>query len=347
MPRSALARVALRRAIDAAYLLRGPLAGPPPKNDRGVALDPQCHVLVSLLARRARPGLDELGAVRARKELKAQGWLADLPKEPLPRVEDRTIPGPDHELAIRVYTPREGPDALPAIVYFHGGGFVLGDLDTHDASCRHLARHAGATVISVAYRLAPEDPFPAGVEDCCAAFLWVCRHAAELHVDPSRIAVGGDSAGGNLAAVVAREMRDAGHPMPAWQLLIYPATDLTRSCDSHRLFAEGFFLTEANMDWFLASYLTDPAEERDPRGSPLAARDLAGLPPAHVVVAGFDPLRDEGEAYAHALMEAGVPTTLRCYGSLVHGFYGMGGLVESARWAAGDIAAAARRALWP
>ncbi|MBX3269536.1 MAG: alpha/beta hydrolase [Sandaracinaceae bacterium] len=337
----------VRRALDALEPLAPALGGPAPKNDRGVALDPRCHLLVSLLARGARPPLDELGPVRARTELRAQMALADLPKEPLHRIEDRAIPGPGGPLPLRLYTPRSGPDPLPAIVYFHGGGFVLGDLESHDAQCRHLARHAGAAVIAVDYRLAPEHPFPAAVDDCVAAFRWVAAHTDELRLDPARLAVGGDSAGGNLAAVVAQATRGDLGPRPAWQLLIYPATDMTRSCESHELFAEGFFLTRATMDWFVASYLTDPSEERDPRASPLATRELAGLPPAHVIVAGFDPLRDEGEAYAHALMAAGVPTTLRCYGSLVHGFYGMGGLVEAARWAAGDIAEVTRRALWP
>ena len=225
--------------------------------------------------------------------------------------------------------------------------WVVGDLDSHDASCRHLCRHAGATVVSVDYRLAPEDPFPAAVDDTCAAFRWVVANAAALHLDPARIAVGGDSAGGNLSAVVAQQMRAEGHPLPAWQLLIYPSTDMTGSCESRRTFAEGFFLEEHTIDWFQACYLTSADQATDPRASPLVTRDLEGLPPAHIVVAGFDPLRDEGEAYARALMAAGVPTTLRCYGSLVHGFYGMGGFVEAARWAMDDIARAARRALWP
>lgn len=340
-----LARAAAQRSLDLAGLL--PLAGRRPVNDRGVALDPQVHVLLSLLARGAQPPLDELGPVRARAAFAKQAWLATIPDEPLHRIEDRTLPGPDRPLAIRIYTPRGAPEPRPAIVYFHGGGFVVGDLDTHDASCRHLARHSGATVISVDYRLAPEDPFPAGVEDTCAAFRWVVANAAALHLDPTRIAVGGDSAGGNLAAVVSQQMRLEGHPTPAWQLLIYPATDMTRSCESRRTFANGFLLVQSTMDWFHACYLTGPADTRDPRSSPLATRDLAGLPPAHVIVAGFDPLRDEGEAYAHALMAAGVPTTLRCYGSLIHGFYGMGGLLRSARWAMDDVARAARRALWP
>ncbi|MCA9610612.1 MAG: alpha/beta hydrolase [Myxococcales bacterium] len=345
MPPSDLARAAAHRVVD--LVGRVPRPGARPINDRGVALDVHTSVLVAALQRGARPSLDELGPVRARPEFGHQAWLATVPSEPLHRIEDRTIEGPDRPIPIRVYVPRGGPDPLPAIVYFHGGGFVVGDLDSHDASCRHLCRHAGATVISVDYRLAPEDPFPAAVDDTCAAFRWVVANAAALHLDPARIAVGGDSAGGNLSAVVAQQMRAEGHPLPAWQLLIYPSTDMTGSCESRRTFAEGFFLEEHTIDWFQACYLTSADQATDPRASPLVTRDLEGLPPAHIVVAGFDPLRDEGEAYARALMAAGVPTTLRCYGSLVHGFYGMGGFVEAARWAMDDIARAARRALWP
>ena len=266
----------------------------------------------------------------------------DQPHPPGLRTEDRTIAG----VPCRRYIPT-APRADVTGVYFHGGGFVVGGLDSHDASCRHLARHATATVIAVDYRMAPEDPFPAAVDDACATFRWVHANVGALAIDPARIAVAGDSAGGNLAAVVAQQMRSEGHPPPCWQLLIYPATDMTRSCESHALFADGFFLNGSTVDWFLANYLSDPTQALDPRASPLATRDVSGLPPAHVVVAGFDPLRDEGEAYAHALMAAGVPTTLRCYGSQVHGFFGMGGLIRSAAWAVEDIAGEARRALWP
>jgi acetyl esterase len=206
---------------------------------------------------------------------------------------------------------------------------------------------ADTIVVAVDYRLAPEHPFPAAAQDACAAFLWVQEHAAELSVDPARVAVAGDSAGGNLSAVVCQAMRDRGGPAPSFQLLLYPAVDLTRSFDSHRRFAQGFFLTEPLMDWFLASYLTDPAQQKDPLGSPLVTRELAGLCPAHVVTAGFDPLRDEGEAYAKALMAAGVPTTLRCYESLLHGFASMGGLIEAAEHAIDDCAEVLRQRLWP
>ncbi|MBN4049437.1 alpha/beta hydrolase [bacterium AH-315-N03] len=341
-----LKRRAIRGVFTAASAIPRAVAGRPPRNDRGVLLDSDIHVVLALAERAAGPTPDELGPERARAEMRKTRWLVDLPNERLHRVEDRWIEGPGGPLALRVYTPRGGPDRLPALVYYHGGGFVLGDLESHDKSCRHLARHAGVVVVAVDYRLAPEHPFPAASDDACAAFRWVYDNADELQIRRDRIAVGGDSAGGNLAAVVCQQMRNEAHPMPAFQLLIYPATDLTRSAESHSTFAEGYLLTRQMIDWFMANYLTEPSQERDPRGSPLVTADLAGLPPAYVAVAGFDPLRDEGEAYAQALMGAGVPTTLRCYGSMVHGFYGLCGLVPAARWAAEDFAAVTRQQLW-
>ncbi|HHH29923.1 MAG TPA: alpha/beta hydrolase [Polyangiaceae bacterium] len=326
-----------RRAFGLAQLLSPAISGPPPVNDRGVRLDRQTHLMLTFVERLGLPTADTLGPDRARASFKEEIRLVGVRGGPLANVHDRRIPGPDGTLAIRIYTPRSAAPT-PALVYFHGGGWVIGDLDSHDATCRHLSHRAGVKVIAVDYRRAPEDPFPAAVEDAIAAFQWIRTHAEELDVDPDRIAVGGDSAGGNLAAVVCQQLLQAGQPTPCFQLLIYPATDLTRSTDSHQRFGEGFLLTHRLLDWFLANYLTDTAQELDPRASPIATADLGGLPPAHVVVAGFDPLRDEGEAYAHALRAAGVPTTLRCYGSLVHGFFSMGGLVAAAGFAADDIA---------
>src|SRR4051812_6049769 len=231
-------------------------------------------------------------------------------------VGDLTLP--DAEIRARLYVPPGIPDPSPLLVYFHGGGYVCGDLDTHDSACRFLAAGAELRVLSVDYRLAPEHPFPAAVEDGLAALRFASDNAKSLGAGP--IAVGGDSAGGNLAAVVAQEARGEEHA-PAVQLLIYPVTDWSRKAESYRLFREGFFLTEAEMDWYRAHYLPgDPGAARDPRASPLLADDLTGVAPACVVVAGFDPLRDEGIAYARRLEEAGVPTALRVYWGLVHGF---------------------------
>lgn len=324
-----------------------PLTGRPPVNDRGARLDPQVHLVLRILEASRRPALDELGPVRARLEMERLSLLSDPSVVPLHRVEDQCIPGPAGELPIRVYSPQDHRGRHPALVYLHGGGFVLGSLESHDALCRFLAHRSGSVVIAVDYRLAPEHPFPAAVEDVCAAFRWIRDQAAAFHLDPKRIAIGGDSAGGNLAAVLCQELRDAGEPGPCFQLLVYPCTDMSRSSDSHRTFANGFFLTERMMDWFLANYLTRPSEEANPRASPLKATDLSGLPPAHIAVAGFDPLRDEGEAYADALAAAGVPTTLRRYESLIHGFVNLSGIVEAARHAVGDLADVVRTHLRP
>lgn len=341
MPATPLLRRLARSALAAPSPLRRGLAGPAPRNDRGVRLDPQLHLMLSLLGRANRPTLEELGVDEGRAEMRQLTKLSDVPPRPLHRVEDRWIAGPTGEIPVRLYTAR--PGRRPAILYFHGGGFVIGDLDTHDGLCRLLADRADAHVIAVHYRLAPENAFPAAVEDCVAAFRHVHANADAFDVDPDRIAVAGDSAGGNLSAVVCQQTR--GGPTPAFQCLIYPATEMTRSHTSHRTFAEGFYLTTPMIDYFLASYLTTPEEETDPRASPLVTAELTGLPPAHVVVAGFDPLRDEGEAYAEALMGAGVPTTFADYSSLIHGFANMGGLIDAARWAVEDIADALHRGL--
>jgi acetyl esterase len=307
-------------------------------------------VLAHELARREVVGLgalDQLGPDRARVQMERLGRLGDLLSIAVHRVEDRVAETPEADLPVRVYTPREARGPMPATVYLHGGGFVIGSIATHDRVCRLLADRADTIVVSVDYRLAPEHPFPAAAEDACEAFEWVHANAGELGIDPRRIAIAGDSAGGNLAAVVAQAMRDRGGPEPIFQLLIYPAVDMTRSFESQRTLSARYFLTETMIDWFLANYLTDVAQQRDPRCSPIVTRELSALPAAHVVTAGFDPLRDEGEAYADALRAAGVPATSRCYDSLIHGFVGMGGLVDAAAHAIDDLAVVLRGALWP
>ncbi|MGD9734875.1 MAG: alpha/beta hydrolase [Solirubrobacterales bacterium] len=241
---------------------------------------------------------------------------------PLARVEERRIPGPAVTLPARLYVPAARPPSSPAplLLYYHGGGFVFGDLDTHDSVCRLLAAASGASVLSVEYRLAPEHPFPAAVEDAWGAFAWAAENAAELGADPARIAVGGDSAGGNLAAAVSLLAREGGGASPAMQLLIYPVTDLEGTMPSRLTYAEGYILTKADTDAFEAAYLPDGAARDDARVSMLHAADLSALPPAYVVTAGFDPLRDEGEAYALRMREAGTRVALRRHPGLIHSF---------------------------
>jgi len=260
-------------------------------------------------------------------------------------VRELCIPGPDGLIPARHYRPADGHGA-PLLVFYHGGGFVIGDLDSHDELCRLICRDAGVHVISVDYRLAPEHPAPAAGDDCYAAYLWAVRNAAELGADPARIAVGGDSAGGNLAAVVSQAARDEGAQAPVLQLLIYPVTDLVSDTRSKVLFADGFFLRKADMDWFRACYLSGSAlAPSDPRVSPLLAADLSGLPPALVLTGGFDPLRDEGTAYAEALAAAGVPVDHRRYGALVHGFVNFFPLGGGSATATADMICALAAAL--
>lgn len=340
-----IARRALRTALSTPAPALRRLVGPAPVNDRGSPLDLQTQALLRLMAERRRSPF-ELGVHLMRRDMDLQAPIADLKPAPMHRVEDRWIHGADDTIRVRVYEPAaRSSRARPLLLYFHGGGWVIGSLDSHDSVCRHLASRAGCVVASVDYRLAPEHRFPAAPRDAIAAFRWAASHAGELGVDPGRIAVGGDSAGGNLAAVVARDAR-AHAVAPAFQLLIYPATDLSRSFASHRTFARGFLLEQDTMDWFLEAYLADPARDvHDPLGSPLAADDLRGAAPAYVVTAGFDPLRDEGEAYAKKLGEHGVPVELRCEEGLVHGFFSMGGVVDAARAAVDRAADALVRGL--
>ncbi len=232
-----------------------------------------------------------------------------------------SIPGPAGTIAARHYRPPAGGQPAPLVVFYHGGGWVFGDLDSHDSACRLICRDAGVHVLAVDYRLAPEHPAPAAHDDAYAAYRWAREHAGELGADPRRVAVAGDSAGGNLSAVVCRLARDAGDPMPALQWLIYPATDQRGQTRSRSLLGDGFLLTKHDMDWFTDTYLKDSGLDRtDPVVSPLLADDLSGLPPALVITAGFDPLRDEGEQYAVKLREAGVTVDHRVMTSMIHAF---------------------------
>jgi acetyl esterase len=267
-------------------------------------------------------------------------------KEPIFKTEDRRVPGPGSHIPIRIYTPREiNPgEKLPVLLWFHGGGFVIGSLDTHDSVCRMLANQADCIVVSADYRLAPEYKFPAAVEDCEAALKWVALHAVEFGADPQAIAVGGDSAGANLGTVVAILARDAGHPKLAFQLLIYPCAAPEPETPSHYKFAEGYVLSRKTITWFFRHYQRSRADSKDFRFAPLIADDLANLPPAMILVAGYDPLRDEGVEYAKRLIEAGNRVRLANYEGMIHGFYLMGGAVDAAKGAVAESAQALREA---
>jgi len=292
------------------------------------------------LAAAGMPPLGSLPVPETREAFKGVAAFGGPPQS-LARVEERTIPGPAGEIPLRIYTP-EVRGSLPVLVYFHGGGWVIGTFDTHDGVCRHLAKQAQAIVISVDYRLAPEHKFPAAAEDCYAATLWAADNAGSLGADAKRLAVGGDSAGGNLAAVVSLMARDRGKPRIAFQLLIYPVTDHAYDTASYRANAEGYLLTKDAMVWFWNHYLGGKADGANPYASPLRAASLAGLPRAMVVTAEFDPLRDEGEAYAQKLRDAGVPVKMKRYDGLIHGFFSMIGFFDQAKQAVADAAAEIR-----
>jgi acetyl esterase len=311
----------------------------------GQTLEPDVQLSLTLLERQGAPPLETLPPAEAREAFRRQVAVSNGPPAPVGAVRDLRVEGAEGSLAARHYAPHEPGGPHPLIVFFHGGGFVVGDLETHDAPCRLLCRHAGAHVLSVDYRLAPEHPFPAAVEDGRAALRWATEHTDELGADPARVAVAGDSAGGNVAAVAAWLASRDGGPAPALQVLLYPATDLGERARSHELFGSGFLLTRELMDWFSAQYASG-ADPEDPRLSILRAGDLDRVAPALVVTAGFDPLRDEGEAYAAALREAGVaPVVLRRFPGLVHGFCNAIGTSRTSREAVIEVAGATRALL--
>jgi len=292
-------------------------------------LDPQAKAVLDQFASMGGPQLHEMSVAQARELILGMVALAGEP-ESIARIENRTVPGPAGQIPVRIYTP-VGTAPFPVLVYFHGGGWVIGNLDTHDGICRSLANRVGCLVVSVDYRLAPEHPFPAAPEDCYAATRWLAEHAGSLGGDKGRIAVGGDSAGGNLAAVVALMARDRGGPKLAFQLLVYPATDTDFETRSYRENSEGYFLTRADMVWFWNHYAPRDEDRRNPYAAPLRAASLRGLPPALVITAEFDPLCDDGNAYAARLREDGVPVRLSQQDGLIHGFFQMGAVIDRGR----------------
>jgi acetyl esterase len=285
-------------------------------------LDPELAALLQA-APPFDPELLRTTPVEEYRAVMKAGILAFGPSpEVVASVVDTTMPGPGDELPLRIYTP-EHDAPLGIAVFFHGSGFVICDLDTHDHECRVLANRAGVIVVSVDYRLAPEHKFPAAVDDGLAALRWVAEHAKDLGGDPARIALVGDSAGGDIAAVVAQLARDAGGPPVIFQLLVYPVTDLRTESQSFIDNASGYGLSAEAMRWYVEQYVRTTADILDPRGSPLLAPSLAGLPPAFVAVCEYDPLRDEGKQYAHRMRDAGVDVTLRRYDGAVHGIFQM------------------------
>ena len=302
-------------------------------------LTAETRQLLTNMAQMGNPPLHEMPVDAGRMLYETLVQAIDMPAVDMAQVADLTISGPGGDVPVRVYTPHTGQaGARPAVVYFHGGGFVIGNIATHDRTCRYLADKAGAVVASVDYRLAPEHPFPAGLDDCNAATAWFAGAAADYGGDAGALFVAGDSAGGNLAAVVALDARGAG-PALAGQVLLYPTTTAAEETASLKeLGGKGLFLEKQGMDWFQRHYLGADGDRTDPRVSPLRADDLTGLPPAYVMTAEFDPLRDEGRAYADKLAAAGVPVTYRQWDGLVHGFLGMGAMIPQARHAIDETA---------
>lgn len=326
------------------------LAGGSPVRVDGDELDPGVQLAIRALAMQgmrsvsgARPGLPDPDPATVRGEYRRRSIAAYRRPTPVASVSEREVAGAAAVLRARHYAPADPGGPHPVLVFLHGGGMVIGDLDTHDEACRVLCRHGGMHVVAVDYRLAPEHPFPASVEDALAAFRWVAENAASFGADPERVGVGGDSAGGNLSAVVSQLAARDGGPAPALQLLIYPKTDFLAATRSQELFAQGFLLTEDDRRWFDGHYL-DAVDPADPRVSPTLAANLGGLAPAIVVTAAFDPLRDEGEEYADALAAAGVRVVKYRAPGMVHGFIQMT-VLRGPRDATVELAGMARAVL--
>jgi acetyl esterase len=309
-----------------------------------MGLDPQAKLVLDGLAAMGMPPLEELPPEESRQTVSAMAFLMGEPEE-VAAVEELAAPGPGGPVPIRLYRPLgtgEGP--LPVVLHFHQGGYTVGNVEVFDTNHRAMANRAGCLVAAVTYRLAPEHPYPAALEDAWAATVWLAENAASLGADPTRLAVSGESAGGTLATVVARKARDRGGPPICFQLLVYPATDCSFDTPSHKENGEGYFLTTSMMRWFWDNYLGADNDGSDPDISPLRTPDLSGLPPALVITAEFDPLRDEGEAYAARLADAGVDVELHRYDGQIHSFTAMAGVIDAGRAALDEGADALRRA---
>lgn len=306
---------------------------------------PQCQAILDAAANADGPTVfDTRDPVEARRLYAASTDTFAVPTPDLRSVENRSVPGDTADVPVRIYTPdAEASDSgLPVLVFLHGGGWVFGDLDTHDAMCRAFAYEAGCLIVSVDYRLAPEHKFPAALDDSLTVLDWVAANAADIGGDAARIAIGGDSAGGNLAAAACQAARDKGGPAIVFQLLIYPATDFTADMTSPRSNAAGFGLSDVAIEWMRNCYLNDPFDTTDPRASPAMAKNLSNLPPALIQTAEFDPLHDEGKAYADAMRGAGNTVIHINYPGMIHGFMRMGALVDDAALGISDAAKALR-----
>jgi acetyl esterase len=308
-------------------------------------LDRHAKRLLEMIAAGRRDGPAELSAESLRQSMMQLADAADVRRVPIDRVEDRVVPGAAGDVPIRLYTPCDvAAERLPCIVYFHGGTGVFCSIETHDGLCRMLASSSHCRVASVGYRLAPENPFPAGLEDALCATRCIADHADELQILPDRIVVAGDSAGGTLAAVICQSVARERGPRIALQVLICPVTDLAGESESRRTFAEGYFIERSTLEWAKSVYCAG-SEVTDLRLSPLRAASFAGLPPAHIHTAEFDPMRDEGEAYAKALAAAGVSVQYTCHDGLIHHFYCMAGAIPKARVVLSSIGTAIRAAV--
>ena len=312
-------------------------------------LDPDAETLLAMVHAAGRPPFETLTPQEARQAFKAGRAVTQPDPQEVAEVRDLSCPGPVSDIKLRAYRPlgSTAQEMLPALVYFHGGGWLLGDLDSHDVVCRHYANAAGCRVISVDYRLAPEHKFPAAVDDAAAATRWILTQARALGIDGSHVAVGGDSAGGTLAAVIALMARDGDLPPLALQLLAYPATDLAMTHGSYRRMTDGAILTSKTMAWFIEHYLRGPQDRCDWRASPLRAADLSGVPRALVLTCFYDPLCDEGIAYARRLEAEGVRVTHLHFSDQLHGFLSQGRIIRAGNMALDMTSAVLRNALWP
>ena len=309
-----------------------------------MAIDPQVAAVLEKIRLAGNPEYWQMTPAQAREWHNRKAGILDIEPEPVRAVEDRVVRAIEADVPVRIYTPRASQSPLPVLLWLHGGGHVVGSLASYDALCRKLALSADCIVVAVDYRLAPEHKFPAGVVDSFAALKWAARHADEFGGDPSRIAIGGDSAGGNLAAVCAILARDAGGPPLVFQLLVYPRTAPDEESPSHHALAEGYLLTRMVILWFHDHYRASESDRADFRYAPLIAKDLSRLPPAMIIVGEYDPLRDDGIAYAKRLRDEGNEVELADYAGMVHPFFSMGGAIDAGRRAMAQATAALRRA---